>query len=268
MPLPLLNTIARQAFVAFVVAIPLTAQLPATTTHVVPSVPGARRTLPITVDGKLDEGAWAAATPITELRQTRPTEGAAATLATEIRILYDDDALYIGARMTEPMGAAGIRAPLARRDQLLAANGNNGSFNSLTTDKIAVVLDPYHNHLDEIWFEINPAGVRGDQYNGDPSWDPVWEGATQVTAEGWTAEIRIPYSQLRFSSQPVQTWGLQLWRFVDRLNEQDQWSFRRRDESGGPAYYGHLERSEEHTSELQSPTTLFPSTTLFRSQDD
>ncbi|HKP16811.1 MAG TPA: carbohydrate binding family 9 domain-containing protein, partial [Gemmatimonadaceae bacterium] len=180
-------------------------------------------------------------TPITELRQQRPVEGNAASLATEVRILYDDEAIYVGARMSEPTGAAGIRAPLARRDQLLASNGNNGSFNSLTTDKLAVVLDPYHNHLDEIWFEINPAGVRGDQFNGDPSWDPVWEGEARTDATGWTAEMRIPYSQLRFSRDSAQTWGLQIWRVVDRLNEQDMWSFRKRDESGGPGYFGHLQ---------------------------
>jgi hypothetical protein len=143
--------------------------------------------------------------------------------------------------MSEPTGAAGIRAPLARRDQLLASNGNNGAFNSLTTDKLAIVLDPYHNHLDEIWFEINPAGVRGDQFNGDPSWDPVWEGTARTDATGWSAELRIPYSQLRFARDSVQTWGLQVWRIVDRLNEQDMWSFRRRDESGGPGYFGHLQ---------------------------
>ena len=165
---------------------------------------------PISIDGRLDEEAWKQATPITELRQQRPVEGGAPTLATEVRILYDDEALYVGARMSDPMGAAGIRAPLARRDQLLASNGNNGSFNSLTTDKLAIVLDPYHNHLDEIWFEINPAGVRGDQFNGDPSWDPVWEGEARTDATGWTAELRIPYSQLRFSRDSVQTWGLQV----------------------------------------------------------
>ncbi|MEO8563633.1 MAG: DUF5916 domain-containing protein [bacterium] len=207
----------------------------------VPAIGAARRASAITIDGKLDEGAWRAATPITELRQTRPNDGTPASLATEVRFLYDDEALYVGARMSEPLGVKGIRAPLARRDQLLASNGNNGSFNSLTTDKLAIVLDPYHNHLDEIWFEINPAGVRGDQFNGDPSWDPVWEGSAQVTADGWTAEMRIPYSQLRFSRESVQTWGLQVWRMIDRLNEQDMWSFRRRDESSGPAYYGHLE---------------------------
>jgi len=207
----------------------------------VPAIGAALRTSPVSIDGRLDEDAWKQATPITELRQQRPVEGGPATLATDIRILYDDEALYVGARMSEPMGAAGIRAPLARRDQLLASNGNNGSFNSLTTDKLAIVLDPYHNHLDEIWFEINPAGVRGDQFNGDPSWDPVWEGAAHSDATGWTAELRIPYSQLRFSRDSAQTWGLQVWRIVDRLNEQDMWSFRKLNESGGPGYFGHLQ---------------------------
>ena len=133
-----------------------------------------------------------------------------------------------------------MRAPLARRDQLVDADGNNGSFNSLTTDKLIVVLDPYHNHLDEAWFEVNPAGVRGDQFNGDVSWDPVWEAAAHVDAEGWTAEMRIPYSQLRFSRDAAQTWGMQIWRYVDRLNERDMWAFWRRNASGGPAFFGHL----------------------------
>ncbi|HEY8851006.1 MAG TPA: DUF5916 domain-containing protein [Gemmatimonadaceae bacterium] len=194
----------------------------------------------ITIDGKLDETAWAKATPITDFHQQNPNEGAPPTQLTEVRILYDERAVYIGARMYDSLGASGIRAPLARRDQLLDSNGNNGSFNSLTTDKLIVMLDPYHNHIDNAWFEINPAGVRGDQFNGDPSWDPIWQAATHVDVLGWTAEIRIPYSQLRFSRDSVQTWGMQIWRYTDRLNEQDMWSFRRKSESGGPMYYGSL----------------------------
>ena len=139
------------------------------------------------------------------------------------------------------MGARGVHAPLARRDQLLDANGNNGSFNSLTTDKIVVVLDPYHNHRDEALFEINPAGVRGDQLNGDQAWDPIWTAATNIDSLGWTAEMRIPYSQLRFSRDSVQLWGMQMWRYEDRLNEQDMWSFWRRSDAGGPAYFGSVE---------------------------
>jgi Domain of unknown function (DUF5916)/Carbohydrate family 9 binding domain-like len=205
-----------------------------------PSGTAAPVTGAIVIDGKLDESAWAKATPITDFHQQQPNEGAPPTQRTEVRVLYDERALYIGARMYDSLGARGIRAPLARRDQLLDANGNNGSFNSLTTDKLIVILDPYHNHIDQAWFEINPAGVRGDQFNGDPSWDPIWQAATHVDSLGWTAEVRIPYSQLRFSRDSVQTWGMQIWRYTDRLNEQDMWSFRRKNESGGAMYFGSL----------------------------
>ena len=194
----------------------------------------------INIDGKLDEAAWAQATPITDFHQQQPHEGAPASQRTEVRVLYDDRAIYIGARMYDSLGSRGIHAPVSRRDQLLDSNGNNGSFNSLTTDKLIVMLDPYHNKIDQALFEVNPAGVRGDQFNGDPSWDPIWEAATRVDSLGWTAEMRIPYSQLRFSRDSLQTWGLQIWRYTDRLHEQDMWSFRKLSEAGGPAYFGTL----------------------------
>ncbi|MFB3852835.1 MAG: DUF5916 domain-containing protein [Vicinamibacterales bacterium] len=202
-----------------------------------PVANAARREAAVTIDGRLDEAAWQAARASTEFRQSQPKEGLPASLSTEVRVLYDDEALYIGARMTQP---GGVVAPLARRDQLLDADGDNGSFNSLTTDKLIIRLDPYHNHLDDVWFEVNPAGVKGDQFNGDPSWDPIWDAAAQVDSDGWTVEMRIPFSQLRFSREAVQSWGLQVWRYIDRLNEQVMWSFRRRDEPGGPAFFGHL----------------------------
>jgi hypothetical protein len=202
-----------------------------------PLAQAARRDGPIELDGRLDEEAWARATPITQFRQYEPNEGAPASLPTEVRILYDDRALYIGARMTQPDG---IVAPLARRDQLVDASGDNGSFNSLTTDKLVVSLDPYHNHFDNVLFEVNPAGVRGDQFNGDASWDPIWEAAVDSDADGWTAEMRIPLSQLRFSPEATDTWGLQIWRYIDARNERAMWSFWGRDSSGGPSFYGDL----------------------------
>ena len=205
-----------------------------------PVAQAAPRTGTITIDGRLDEDAWNTAAPISQLTQSEPHEGQAPTQRTEIRVLYDDEAIYIGARVFDSLGAAGIRAPLARRDQLLDANGNNGSFNSLTTDKIIVMLDPYHNHIDQAWFEINPSGVKGDQFNGDPSWDPIWQSGAHVDSLGWTAEMRIPFSQLRFSRDSVQTWGMQVWRYSDRNNEKDMWAFWRANEAGGPAFFGHL----------------------------
>jgi hypothetical protein len=202
-----------------------------------PATGAARADGAITVDGRLDEAAWQRVTPAAGFRQFQPDEGSPASLPTEVRVLFDDRALYIGARMSQP---GGVVAPLARRDQLLDASGNNGSFNSLTTDKLVVRLDPYHNHLDDAWFEVNPAGARGEQFNGDPSWDPIWESAARTDSLGWTAEMRIPFSQLRFSPE-TDTWGLQIWRYIDELNEQDMWSFRPRNAAGGPAFYGHLE---------------------------
>jgi len=235
----------RFAFIGLLAVTPLALHAQERTgTSIHPRTPpvaeAVRRNGPITIDGKMNEAAWAAAIPITKFIQSEPHEGQPATQRTEIRILYDDEALYIGARVYDSLGARGIRAPLARRDQLLPGNGNNGAFNSLTSDKIVIDLDPYHNHIDQAWFEVNPAGVKGDQFDGDPSWDPIWEAATTVDSLGWTAEMRIPFSQLRFSRDSVQTWGMQIWRYTDRLNEQDMWAFWKASESGGPAYFGHL----------------------------
>src|SRR5689334_6461913 len=149
------------------ISVAASAQQSAAHPTTVPTARASRVTAKISIDGKVDEAAWAAATPITQFTQSQPEEGKPSALPTEVRFLYDDEALYVAAKLGEPQGRSGIRAPLARRDQLLASNGDNGAFNSLTTDKIVVALDPYHNHLDEILFEINPAGVRGDALTGD-----------------------------------------------------------------------------------------------------
>lgn len=194
----------------------------------VPIAAAAPRTGPVTIDGRLDEAAWQAAPPITRFTQQQPSEGMSATQRTDVRILYDDGALYIGARMYDDHGAAGVRARLVRRD----ANANS--------DLLTIDLDPFRDRLHYAEFSINPSGVRGDALDGDNSWDPVWEGAAHIDSLGWTAEMRIPLSQLRFSRDSMQTWGLEIKRLVQRLNEQDLWSFYRLNETGGPAFYGAL----------------------------
>jgi hypothetical protein len=218
---------------------------PTTTVHdqTAPRGDAARLTGPITIDGRLDEPAWAAATPITEFRQTQPLEGPPATQRTEVRILYDDDALYIGARMYDSLGARGVHSRLARRDDMLDLD--NGGASQITSDKLTVTLDPFHDHLTRAVFEISPSGAFGDALgaggdNLDPAWDPVWQGAAQIDSLGWTAEIRIPFSQLRFNPDSGRVWGLQLVRVIDRLNERDQWSFYRKKEASGPSRFGHL----------------------------
>jgi hypothetical protein len=190
----------------------------------------AARNGPVNVDGKLDDPAWAAARPITGFLQQQPDEGKAPTERTELRFLYDAGALYVGARMYD---AHPVKSLLARRDQLMDGNA--------PSDKIALVLDPFRDKNTRVWFELNPLGVKGDHLNGDNSFDPVWEGAAHVDSLGWTAEFRIPLSQLRFPRDSVQAWGLQVWRTISRRNEQDMWAFWRLNEPGGPPFFGTLQ---------------------------
>ncbi|MDB4874703.1 MAG: putative rane associated hydrolase [Gemmatimonadetes bacterium] len=212
-------------------------QVPATLVHghatPVPSVTAARRVGAVTLDAKLDEEAWKAAQPITDFTQVDPSEGKPATQRAEVRFLFDDDALYVGAKMYDSNGAKGVTTRVVRRD---------ASFDS---DMFEIVIDGYHDHLSRAFFDLNPSGSKSD-YIGignsccDQSWDPIWEAATHIDADGWTAEIRIPYSQLRFSRDSVQEWGLQVRRFIHRNQEQDQWSFWKKTEAGGPSRFGHL----------------------------
>ena len=199
----------------------------------VPSVAATRRTSPIVLDARIDEPAWTAAPVITELKQLDPEEGKPASERTEVRFLYDDEALYVGARMFDSRGAAGVTTRLVRRD----ANTDSDGFQ--------IVIDSYHDHLGRAFFQVNPSGVKYDALGvgasfPDEAWDPIWDVATLIDSLGWTAEMRIPLSQLRFALAPVQTWGLQVRRFIQRRQEQDQWAFWGKTESGGPPRFGHL----------------------------
>ncbi len=189
---------------------------------------------PLRLDGRLDEAVWRTAPAATDFRQHQPREGQPATQRTEVRFAYDGTALYVGARMFDEQGASGVRTRLVRRD------------GTLDSDYLEVILDPYHDHIGRLFFTVNPSGVRSDANGlgggGDDSWDPVWEVATAIDSLGWTAELRIPFSQLRYpeTSAGEQTWGLQIWRQANRLNEISQWSFWGLTESGGPPRFGHL----------------------------
>lgn len=187
----------------------------------------------VTLDGRLDEEVWRSAAVASDFVQYDPASGSPATQRTEVRFAYDDDALLIGARMYDDHGAAGVRGRLFRRDQ--QSDG----------DYLEIIFDTFHDHAGRTVFQVNPAGVKFDagqaSPNADPSWDPVWDVATRVDSLGWTAEMRIPFSQLRFPRDSVQTWGMQVWRYVERLNETDMWAYWPKDDPGGPRRFGHLE---------------------------
>ncbi len=198
-----------------------------------PSIRAVRLRQPLKLDGRLDEAVWRTAPAATGFRQTQPDPGVKATQRTEVRFAYDDRALYVGARMYDSLGAAGVRTRLVRRDA------------DMESDELSILFDTFHDHLGETEFDINPSDVRGDALalggsNLDASWDPVWRAATTVDSLGWTAELRIPFSQLRFPPDSVETWGLQVVRFVARLKERSEWAFWPIDQVGGPSRFGHL----------------------------
>ena len=192
-----------------------------------PTLSATPTTGPIALDGHLTESDWKLAIPATAFTQVEPLDGAAPSSTTEVRILFDDQALYVGARLSSPDGR--ISAPLGRRDAELP-----------DSDWFIVVFDSYHDHTGGYRFKVNPAGVVGDEANGDRSWNPVWSVVTAVDSAGWTAEMRIPFSQLRFSPAESQVWGVQFYREIKATAEKDVFSYSPKRERGGPARFGHL----------------------------
>jgi Domain of unknown function (DUF5916)/Carbohydrate family 9 binding domain-like len=170
----------------------------------------------VSVDGRLDEEVWRTAPAITGFVQRDPAEGAPATRATEVRIAYDDQALYVGARM-HAAGPRDIQAPVSRRD------------NASQSEYVLVSLDTYHDRRTAYSFGVTAAGTRIDRYHpldsdeADDTFDPVWEAEAAVDSAGWTAEMRIPFSQLRFSPGSSQTWGINVRRWVPSKEEDDYW---------------------------------------------
>jgi hypothetical protein len=179
----------------------------------VPTVTAARADRPPTIDGRLDDPAWALARAVTDFRQTDPDEGAAVSESTEVRVLYDGAAVYVGARLFDRIPARIVRR-LARRDA------------STHSDEFRLFLDSYHDRRTAFEFIVNAVGVKkdlligGDGQFDDASWDPVWEAATSVDSVGWIAEIRIPFSQLRFRNAQDQVWGVHFVRWIERKNEE------------------------------------------------
>lgn len=198
--------------------IPDSASLPRVQVHAV------RVQKPIVIDGILSEDVWHNAFAFTDFKQKEPDQGALASLTTEVRVAYDDAAIYVGARMYDDSPDS-VMAILSRRDQYPVA------------DWFGVFLDPYHDRRTGAIFAVSAGGSIIDWvlYNDDwddVSWDGVWEGKAHVDARGWTAEFRIPYSQLRFRDEQIQIWGINFQRDIGRKRENNLLVYTPRNQSG------------------------------------
>jgi hypothetical protein len=261
----------RSLFLPFVVATGLAVAGGAIASSSAPPGPGdalppvvaARLAAPVAVDGALTEPVWLGPPGLTRFVQSEPFEGAAATESTCVWFAYDEHALYVAARMWDSHPDS-IVAPLFRRDDFTA------------TDFAGLILDPFHDHRTGYEFVITPSGSVMDAttYNDgmeDASWDGVWAGRSRRDVRGWTCEMRIPFSQLRFTPGERQVWGVNFGRFVARRAEKSFPVIKPRAESGFQSRFPHLVGIEGvrsgHTVEL-SPYVTGKSEYLVRPAGD
>ncbi|MFQ5678740.1 MAG: DUF5916 domain-containing protein [Gemmatimonadota bacterium] len=200
----------------------------------------------IRLDGRLTEPDWQEARFATGLRQREPDEGSPATEDTEVRVLYDGHALYVGvrARDREPDK---VIARILQRNRLM-----RGGFGLRFSgdDGIALLFDPFHDHRNAVVFATNPNGAKFDALVTDEGrevntdWRGVWRVAATRTEGGWSAEFEIPFRTLRFPSGSAgEPWGFNIFRMIRRKNEEVLWSAWSRNNEGFTrvSRAGHLE---------------------------
>jgi hypothetical protein len=189
-----------------------------------PNVSARRAIGAINVDGLLNEPDWTTDPMGATFVQAEPDEAAQPSFATIAQVLYDDNAIYIGARMHDAYPDSIVHR-LCRRDD------------GARSDEFTVYLDPYYDRRSGYWFVISAAGTLRDGilYNDswdDSSWDGVWQGKAHIDSTGWTAEMRIPFSQLRFRKLEEYKWGVNFRRTLARRNEYDYLAYTPRNSSG------------------------------------
>ncbi|TVQ12284.1 MAG: hydrolase [Bacteroidetes bacterium] len=179
------------------------------------------------IDGILEPEIWGMAEVIEDFVQFDPVYSGLPSQRTIVRILYDDKAIYIGAMLYD-----------SSPDSILKQLGQRNA--SLNADAFGIRLDTYNNQLDAYTFEVSASGVQRDFRRQDNTYDGVWDSAVKIHDEGWTVEMRIPYSALRFPTSECQTWGMQLYRNIRRHREMNHWAIEERNVSNNLVYWGQL----------------------------
>ncbi len=173
----------------------------------------------IVVDGNLDEAEWSLAQPATDFTQTEPREGEPATERTEVRLLYDEENLYLGVYCFDSAGDKGIVLTDVRRDYV-----------PFQGDHFSVLLDTFDDNRNAFVFGTNPGGgMREGQTGGDGktqnfNWDAIWYVKSKITELGWQTEMAIPFKTLRFRDNERQVWGVNFTRRIRRKNEVVHWA--------------------------------------------
>ena len=171
------------------------------------------------IDGILDDEAWKNAPIAKNFIEYQPENGKIESheFRTEVKIFYDDTGVYFGAKMYDPQPQK-IAKELVERDNI----GNDDFFN--------ILINGYNDKQQSLEFIVMPTGVQFDakmtnDYGEDQNWSAVWYSASKIDAEGWTVEIKIPYSELRFPKKEIQEWGVNFIRFIRRNKVKTTWNF-------------------------------------------
>ena len=175
-----------------------------------------RLNLPPTIDGNLNDAAWAPLPVLSDFRQYTPRNGAPATERSEVRIGYDDNALYVSAMLYD-------RAP----DSLLTELSQRDGLDDALSDQFALHISPYDDGANSFYFLVSTADVQQDRRfsasGPDNNWDAVWESKARRNNKGWCVEMRIPYAALRFPAKDIQNWGFNVFRLIKRREEWSSW---------------------------------------------
>jgi len=231
-------------------------------------VTATRADRPPVIDGRDDDAVWKQATPVTGFQEWRPTEGGPPKLPTEAKIAYDAANFYVFVRAFDPHPDS-IITVLARRDYFTPS------------DMVWLFLDSYHDRRTGFEFGVNPSGVKLDAQifndgNEDFAWDAVWDVATRVDSLGWTAEFRIPLSQLPYGRQRTHTFGLTVDRDLYRYSQRVSWPLFRQSQAGFVSQFGEVNGLEglEEPRRLEAAPYLvtknvsqFTATGIGRQQD-
>ena len=196
------------------------------------------------IDGKGDDQIWSSTPAITGFKQWRPTEGKAPRFKTEAKIAYDAANLYVFVRAFDPHPDSIIKL-LERRDSYTSS------------DMFWLFIDSYHDRRTGYEFGVNAAGVKTDPAiyddgNEDFAWDGVWDVATRIDSLGWTAEFRIPLSQMRYSSEREHTFGIMIDRDIYRYSERESWPLLSQSKPGFVSQFGALDGLDD----LEAPRRL------------
>lgn len=191
-----------------------------------------RAAAPPIIDGREDDDIWRTIQPRSDFQEFSPREGGEPRFRTEFKAAYDDRNLYVFVRAYDPHPDS-IMTALTRRD----VRG--------PSDQLKIMVDSYHDLRSGYEFAVNPLGVKRDyaMYNDhdeDGSWDGVWEAGTRIDSLGWTAEFRIPFSQLRYGNSPDHVFGFAIWRDIERFKERSSWPLFRGSQSGISSQLGVL----------------------------